>query len=156
MKNQSNYGWEKSVGFTLIELLVVVLIIGILAAIALPQYQKAVWRSRLMTDLAAVVNIRNAYEVFYLQNGRYPSTIAELQSMDIGLPSQTSVELDGDGDFVIQTSDPNVRYVADGRNYGLMYFEHDVNATDAVSVQTPTHRYSDLYSAWFPMDMASV
>ena len=65
-------------GFTLIELLVVVLIIGILAAIALPQYQRAVDRSRYATMIQTARSIENAQDVFYMENGRYATDWDEL------------------------------------------------------------------------------
>ena len=74
-------------GFTLIELLVVVLIIGILAAVALPQYQKAVWKSRYATVKAMVNALADAEESYYLANGEYTT---DFDALSVELPGCTN------------------------------------------------------------------
>ena len=73
-------------GFTLIELLVVVLVIGILSAIALPQYQKAVARARFATVKATVRALSDAQKTYFMANGEFASRLDEL---DIQVPKGT-------------------------------------------------------------------
>ena len=65
-------------GFTLIELLVVVLIIGILAAVALPQYQKAVEKSKAAQAQTMLKTVYNAAKAYELANGSWPTSFDEL------------------------------------------------------------------------------
>jgi type IV pilus assembly protein PilE len=71
--------------FTLIELLVVVLIIGILAAIALPQYYKSVAKTEAINAVIIGKAIKDAQEIYYMQSGQYASS-HELLPISVTLP----------------------------------------------------------------------
>ena len=109
--------------FTLIELLVVVLIIGILAAVALPQYQKAVEKARMSEAIIIVKKLTESQERFYLANGRY----AQESEIDA---------LDTDIDFLPKCS---------GNRFCSPYFEYTCKSTSdselAIAQRKPGSRY---------------
>jgi prepilin-type N-terminal cleavage/methylation domain-containing protein len=70
-------------GFTLIELLVVVLIIGILAAAALPQYRKSVAKARAMEAVSAVESASRAMDLAILEAGGIPALSEDALAIEI-------------------------------------------------------------------------
>ena len=69
---------KHKMGFTLVELLVVVIIIGILSAVALPQYQKAIYKSKFSKLKILVASIAEAQEAYYVANRQYATRFKEL------------------------------------------------------------------------------
>jgi len=93
-------------GFTLIELLVVVLIIGILSAVALPQYTQAVEKARAAEALSMLGSVRYAVERYRLQTGNWPGNSFDV--LDIEVPTSQNFTYAMD----TTTSTSNVKYIS--------------------------------------------
>ena len=86
---------RKQPGFTLIELMIVVAIIGILAAIAIPTYQRYVIRSQVAEGLNLSSGAQTSVAEFIMENGAWPA-----DNDEAGLPVGTTIR----GDYTKQVT----------------------------------------------------
>ena len=147
MKNVFNH--RKS-GFTLVELLVVVLIIGVLSAVAVPQYTKSVKKAKAVEAITMLKAITDAQEIYYMGNGQYTTV---LEDLSVEIPDQTE-------DYVFRCPANHDSCFAHGRK-GNATFEFYLNNGESinnrgkrwcVAISPETHAFCKTFG---PLDMGN-
>lgn len=105
--------YEYNSGFTLIELAVVVMIIGLLAAILVPQYVKQTDKAKDNVTKTELKNMQNAVELYYVENGQYPDSKTELKQAfeDYGISWPVDDPYGGEYAYYYKSSDSTVYYI---------------------------------------------
>ena len=117
---------RKNKGFSLLELLVVILIIGILAAIALPQYQRAVEKTKMAEAVLNVKAIAQAQERYYILHNRYLDC-KEFDALDIDIEGSSDCIYSGEcacrktSNFIYLTSNHQGNTIAQAFRIPLPY-----------------------------------
>ena len=125
-------------GFTLIELMIVVAIIGVLAAIAIPQYNKYVARTQVAEAFALLGPVKQALTLYYQENGAFPDQPNMNDRHDVlGIPRPAEYDT---ADYVDQ-----IQVV---RNLGRIrvIFDSTVNGVNALIAGTQFELQPDVSS----------
>lgn len=143
-------------GFTLIELLVVVLIIGILASVAVPQYTKAVEKSRAAGVIQKVKSLQNAVDMYLLANDWPTVQFTNLsgtsgrENLDISFKANATMKRSGLAVSSYMVFDDYYFYVVCDRDVCYIIAEDNKPYKEQI-VRASWYRYKN-YTRYQPMD----
>lgn len=143
-------------GFTLIELLVVVLIIGILASVAVPQYTKAVEKSRAAGVIQKVKSLQNAVDMYLLANDWPTVQFTNLsgtsgrENLDISFKANATMKRSGLAVSSYMVFDDYYFYVVCERDVCYIVAEDNKPYKEQI-VRASWYRYKN-YTRYQPMD----
>ena len=101
MRRRRRRGRRTAYGFTLLELSIVSVIIGILAVMAVPLYQKAIEQARVDDAGAKLQAIWSAQRIYWLDRRQFAESLADLEALDLLDASYAATQGDPDANYVL-------------------------------------------------------